>query len=502
MKAIMVMFDSLNRHYLPSYGCEWTHAPNFKRLAEKTVTFDNFYAGSLPCMPARRELHTGRYNFLHRSWGPMEPYDDSMPEILAENDIHSHLISDHSHYWEDGGATYHTRYSAWEAVRGQEGDPWKGQIEDPYIPEFSIGRKNFIWRQNSWRQDWVNRQYEKTYEEMPSAKTFQLGLDFLERNHNADNWFLQIESFDPHEPFYAPQEFRDLYPHEYNGPHFDWPIYKEVDESPDIVEHEKFVYAALLSMCDKNLGRVLDFMDEHKMWDDTMLIVNCDHGFLLGEHGWWAKNLPPFYEEIAHLPFFMYDPRNRIQGVRTNAFAQTIDIAPTLYEFFDVPMPDTVQGKSLQETLAHSIPTRKGGLFGLHGGQVNYTDGRYVYMRGPRDQKSEPLFEYTLMPTRLKNFFSSDELKTAEIAPPFSFTKEIPLMRTKSKGPAHRSIQHTYGNLLFDLESDPKQEHPLDDPALEARMIAEMVALMQHNDAPLEQYTRLGLEDYLPATQI
>ena len=77
MKAIMVMFDSLNRHMLPSYGCEWIHAPNFERLAERSITFDNCYVGSMPCMPARRELHTGRYNFLHRSWGPLEPFDDS-----------------------------------------------------------------------------------------------------------------------------------------------------------------------------------------------------------------------------------------------------------------------------------------------------------------------------------------------------------------------------------------------------------------------------------------
>ena len=82
MRAIIVMFDSLNRHMLPSYADTVVDAPNFTRLAAKAVTFDNFYAGSLPCMPARRELHTGRYNFLHRSWGPLEPFDDSMPELL------------------------------------------------------------------------------------------------------------------------------------------------------------------------------------------------------------------------------------------------------------------------------------------------------------------------------------------------------------------------------------------------------------------------------------
>ena len=119
MKAILVMYDSLNRHMLPPYGNEWVKAPNFQRLAERSATFDNCYIGSMACIPARRELHTGRYNFLHRSWGPLEPFDDSMPNMLRREGIHTHLASDHPHYWEDGGATYHTRYSSWEFFRGQ-----------------------------------------------------------------------------------------------------------------------------------------------------------------------------------------------------------------------------------------------------------------------------------------------------------------------------------------------------------------------------------------------
>lgn len=79
----------------------------------------------MPCMPARRELHTGRYNFLHRGWSPLEPFDDSMPEILKKNGIHTRTVTDHKHYWRDGGATYHSRYSTYEFIRGQEGDARK-----------------------------------------------------------------------------------------------------------------------------------------------------------------------------------------------------------------------------------------------------------------------------------------------------------------------------------------------------------------------------------------
>lgn len=61
---------------------ERTRGPNFDRFARRAVTFDKHYVGSLPCMPARRDIHTGRLNFMHRSWGPLEPFDNSMPEIL------------------------------------------------------------------------------------------------------------------------------------------------------------------------------------------------------------------------------------------------------------------------------------------------------------------------------------------------------------------------------------------------------------------------------------
>ena len=91
MRTIQVMFDTLTRKFLPNYGCTWVQMPNFERLTQHCVRFDNFYAGSMPCMPARRELHTGKYNFLHRSWGPLEPFDRSVFEALRANGIPARL---------------------------------------------------------------------------------------------------------------------------------------------------------------------------------------------------------------------------------------------------------------------------------------------------------------------------------------------------------------------------------------------------------------------------
>ncbi|MBU7591525.1 sulfatase [Metabacillus halosaccharovorans] len=491
MRAIMVMFDSLNRHMLPNYGCDWTHAPNFKRLGEKTVAFDQCYAGSLPCMPARRELHTGRYNFLHRSWGPIEPFDNSMPEMLKQNGVYTHLVTDHQHYWEDGGATYHPRYSSFEMVRGQEGDPWKGHVKAPEIPETETPEP--FASSTMFKQDMVNRSYFESEENHPQAVTFSLGMDFIQKNKDEDNWFLQLETFDPHEPFFAFQQYKELYPHEYNGKHFDWPPYYFVQESDEVVQHGKFEYAALLSMCDNYLGKVMDMMDEHDMWKDTMLIVNTDHGYLLGEHGWWSKSVMPVYNEIAHTPLFVWDPREGKKGERRQSIVQTVDLAPTLLEFFGMTLPKDMDGKPLRQVIHSDQPIRETALFGFHGGHVNITDGKYVYMRGPVAPENRPLFEYTLMPTHMRQPFAPGELQNIEIQEPFSFTKGCQLMKIQAGSGFVNPFQ--YGSKLFNLETNPKQEEEIEDLEIELTFIHKIAEQMRKNDAPKEQFIRLGIPE-------
>lgn len=487
MRAIMVMFDSLNRRMLSPYGCDWVFTPNFQRLADRGVTFDCSYVGSMPCMPARRELHTGRTNFLHRSWGPLEPFDDSMPEILRDNGIHSALISDHYHYWEEGGCNYHTHYGTWEIVRGQEGDPWKGDLRLKELPE---SRNNWDRGARWMRQDWVNRSYMQREEDFTQPRTFALGEEFLRNNAAEDNWFLHLETFDPHEPYFCAQRFRDLYPHDFDE-HWDWPPYRRLKETPEAIHHMRCESAALHSMCDHYLGRVLDLMDELSLWDDTMLIVNTDHGFLLGEHDWWGKVVQPFYNEVAHTPLFIWDPRSRCAGQRRSSLVQTIDLAPTVLDYFGLtPTPD-MEGVPLADTVAADTPVREAGLYGIFGGHVNVTDGRYTYLRWGDGGDNTPLYEYTLMPTHMRSSFAPGELQDIQLQEPFAFTKGCRTMRIEGRS---WSNVREFQSLLYDVQEDPLQEHPLDDPAVEEMMTGHLGRLMAANDAPPEQWQRLGLE--------
>ncbi|MDD2405725.1 MAG: sulfatase [Sphaerochaetaceae bacterium] len=490
MRAVTIMFDSLNKRYLPPYGAQDVVAPNFERLAKRAVTFDNFYCGSMPCMPARREIHTGRYNFLHRSWGPLEPFDDSMPEQLSNNGICTQFVSDHCHYWQDGGLTYHTRYSAFELVRGQEGDEWHARAN---------GFKDFPGKRFPRRQDAINREYTRD-DNSCHARCFESARDFIENNKDEDDWYLHLEYFDPHEPFDAPEKYKKLYSSEPID--FDWPQYAKVSDQKEL--HQAILnYKACISMCDDYLGRILDLFDAYDLWKDTLLIVNTDHGYLLGEHGYMAKNYMPCYDELSNIPFFMYDPRHKEQaGRRRTALTQTIDIAPTILDFFGCEIPDSMRGVSLEPVVADDQKVHEAILYGYFGKHINVTDGNYTYFRSARDNTK--LYEYTLMPTRLASLFTKRELKMVEPAlyTGLDYCGNVPVLKMCAHTPDvpvgthHQYDGHLkYGDLLFDRIKDPHQQYNLvSDEALVATMKKKMIEQMLYHDAPSEQYERMGLD--------
>src|SRR5438552_7892896 len=211
MRTIFVLFDSLMRTAVGCYGSTTVQTPNFDRFARRAVTFDTHFVGSLPCMPARRDLHTGRLNFMHRSWGPLEPFDNSFPEQMRDAGIHTHLVTDHMHYFEDGGATYHGRFRTWDFIRGQEYDPWKAMV-DPPIKRLreKFARKHYDF-DDGWKrlQHAINCEFMEDEEDFCLPRCFASGFEFLDLNREADDWFLMLECFDPHEPFHAPARFKN-----------------------------------------------------------------------------------------------------------------------------------------------------------------------------------------------------------------------------------------------------------------------------------------------------
>ena len=266
-------------------------------------------------------------------------------------------------------------------------------------------------------------------------------------------------------------------------------------EGPEEIEAMRTKYEASVRFCDRQLGRVLDLMDELDLWKDTMLIVNTDHGFFLSEHGYWGKGGSPNYEELVHTPLFIWDPRSGRKGVHSPALVQTIDLAPTVLDYFGIEIPADMLGRPLTQTLADDTPVREYALFGYHSMPVGITDGRYTLLRDVKDF-DEKTYEYTQMPTHMRAMFSVEEMRTATMAPGFSYTKGTPVMKIEAR-PNPRFLHTLKGSdMLFDLQNDPHQEHVLEDAEQSDRLLTAMTAAFEENDAPEEMYRRYGLKQY------
>lgn len=488
MKCVFIVLDTVRRDYLAGYGNDWVHTPSLTRLAERGITFDNHWVGSLPCMPARREFMTGRYNFVYRGWGPIEPYDDTLPGELRKKEIFTHLLTDHYHYYELGGENYHTAFNTWDFHRGQENDWWASHVDRMALPDH-LGQLS--------QQNFANRKRQQKEEDFSGPKTAQAAIEWLENNKEADNWFLQVEIFDPHEPFYCTDKYREMYNDSYDGPIFDWPSYDEVHESPEAIEHIRKCYAGLLTMTDHWVGKICDRLDSLGLWDDTLIVFTTDHGTMLAEHDYWMKNIMPLYNEIVRIPLIMSLPGNAQAGTRNDALTQTIDLMPTFLDHFDCPLPPHVQGQSILQTL-EGQSAREDVIFGYFGMAMNITDGRYVYMRNPVNEDAGPLYAYTAMPTGgLKTWYPREVYHKVEMGRYYGHTYNLPLYKipTTGKVPKHHPDEASYAgrNQMFDILEDPAQNHPMHDTARESRFIERITHHLKSCEAQTEQYTRLGI---------
>lgn len=502
MKVVFILFDSLNRLALSCYGGKAVATPNFDRLAEKSVVFDNHYVGSLPCMPARRDLLTGRLNFLHRSWGPIEPWDQCYASMLSKAGVHTHLISDHYHYWEEGGAGYHNQFSSFEFVRGQERDLWKAMVQPPtqrfrelYHPMLSdVPRR---------APNMVNREFIREESDFPLVQCVQKARDFLDVNHKNNNWLLQLELFDPHEPFTAPQRFREQLLTDYDGPILDWPVYDRLDLCSAEKAELRANYYAVVAMCDEYLGTILDDFDQLGLWEDTAIVLTTDHGFLLGEQDWWGKNRMPMYDPIVHIPLMISHPDlSSNAGTRHTNLTQCLDVNATLLNQFGVVPSPYSAGSSLMDVIHNNDSARDYALFGIFGGALNITDGAHSYFRYPiADAESgqlQPLFEYTLMPMHPQSYFTVDELHDAELVREFDFTGGMPLLRIPARDDAKRPPMQGGAladarSAVYELSTDPEQTRPIINRAIENRLTEAMIECMNENQAPAEVFRRFDL---------
>lgn len=486
MKTIVVLMDTLRRDYLECYNPKTDCInPNLMQFSKDSCRFNNHFTGSMPCMPVRRDIFTGRLNFLERSWGPIEIQDITLPKVLFEQGgVRSHMITDHAHYFRIGGENYCQQFNTYEFFRGQESDPWVSLIDDPWQPKKYFG--------DIKRQYQSNKTKFKEEKDYPSVKCFDAAIEWVEINKNAEDFFLMVETFDPHEPFDVPQKYLDMYQDCYDGPHFDLPKYHKIDEETDeAMEHLKKRYKSLITMTDYHFGEFIQKLKEVGLYEETMIIVTTDHGYCLGEREYLGKNYMPCYNELSNIPLLVHYPHQENAGKTFDKITQNIDIMPTILDYNQLSIPKTVTGKSLRNVVEESKDCHQYALYGVHGLSVNLFDGRYTYMRGGR--KDKKIYEYTTSLTTIRNWLGKEqasEIQAGYFLEDVNFPVYcVPVEKNAIVAePIYVNEDH-----LFDIKKDYAQVCDITEESLIKKMEEKMIFALKENKAPAYQFDRLEL---------
>jgi arylsulfatase A-like enzyme len=415
MNVIVILCDTLRRDHVGAYNlgrplneCWSTEAPpwrvptpNMDRLAARGTVFDNCWAGSTPCMPARRDIYTGRYEFLERGWGPLEEEDLDLPRAVsgppnmslrwmaAQGHRVSYLVSDHFHLWEQGACNYHVGYTGFEFIRGCEADAYR---TDPV--EFACPQGDLMGKyERHWRNVHFIRQREGDYF---CAQCFDRAADWLGRNASHKDFYLHLDIFDPHEPWDPPEGLlKQFDPAGYatpgvssGAPYAPW----RDKLTPQQFNAYRARYAAKVVFLDRQLGRLLDALDRLDLWKDTLVVLTTDHGTFNGDHGRMGKLQTHEFDCKSHIPFIAAHP-SAGHGQRRSQLVQLVDLYPTVLAAVGKPLPQMpphrpIHGVNLLDAIERDAPTRPFALAGQFGRSVTITDGRWVLHQSPLEGNS------------------------------------------------------------------------------------------------------------------
>ncbi len=365
--VIVVVSDTLRTASLGCYGNKTVRTPNIDRFAGSAAVFTEAYPESLPTIPVRRALHTGRRAFPFAKyrplpwdivylpgWQPMDDDESTLAEDLAHGGYHTGFVTDTLPYFAPG-MNFTRGFYQWQFIRGQQQDRWASVHAADPSRLGSIHNADAADPYNSSRYHVANTDGYLTAETTCTARTFQWAMKFLEDNQPVP-FYLMIDCFDPHEPWEAPPEYYRLYADgNYQGKtivHFPYePDLAGLTEQQ--IADAKAHYYGLITLVDEWFGRLLDKLDELALTGSTMVIFTSDHGTNFGNNLWSVVGKPSQYllPGTMHLPLIVRDPAVSAQGKRIDGLRYNTDVPATVYAAAGVKPSQPIDGNNLLEAL-------------------------------------------------------------------------------------------------------------------------------------------------------
>lgn len=357
---IFIMSDDHASHAMSCYGSAINETPNLDRIANGGMRFDNCFCTNSICAPSRASVLTGQYNHMNGVKTLGDQFDSrqtTVQRLLRENGYQTALVGK----WHLGHGGNHdpADFDYWNVLPGQ------GDYHDPEMIEMGKHKQ------------------EKGYvTDIITDKS----LDWLKNRDNEKPFMLMYHHKAPHRPWEPDEKHAHMYedvdipePYSFHDDYdgkaqatkeatmrIDRDLLKR-DVKADPPEglsdkelkswyYQRYIkdYLRCVASIDDNVGRMLDYLDEEGLTENTIVIYTSDQGFFLGDHGWYDKRF--MYEESLRMPFVIRYPKVIKPGSVTKDFALNVDFAETFLDYAGIDIPDSMQGRSLRPILEDNTP--------------------------------------------------------------------------------------------------------------------------------------------------
>jgi arylsulfatase A-like enzyme len=441
VNAILIVLDTLRQDHVGAYGNEWIKTPNLDKFAEESVKFTRMYPESLPTLPARKALYTGRrvfpFNEDHRGitrtprgdfisdalgapgWSTISDSHDTLAERFGRKRYISALFSDVYHQFKPG-YNFQRGFDQWQWIRGQEEDAYLSgpEVDNEVLEQYLTAKKNgvtagTVFAQVMMKQFLQNTRWWKSEADTFPAKVFRAAGEWLDMNYETlieGKGFLTVESFDPHEPWNPPMHYIRMYEEDEDWQKGCRKITHSLYGPASILSEQELKnlrtrYAAEVTLTDTWFGYFIEYIKRIGIWDDSIIVVVSDHGHMLGEHGLIAKAANPLGREVADLVAMIRFPSGKHSGETCDKFCYHHDISTTICKACKVSTSN-MEGKDLFELVENDKLIYYDHVTVAWGGSVAVYDGKYWYNGYVWNTEDGSLYNVEKDPELTKNIIS------------------------------------------------------------------------------------------------
>lgn len=352
---LFIMSDDHASHAISAYGSKINKTPNIDRIAREGMIFNNCFCTNSICAPSRAVILSGTHTHINGVKTLTIPFDgrqQTFPKMLKANGYSTAMIG--KWHLGHGGHADPTGFDYWNVLPGQ------GLYHNPEMIE--MGERKIV---EGYATDIIT----------------DLSIDWMEKRDKDKPFLLMCHHKAPHRPWNPdekhahmyedemipePETFNDNYENRSSAPGAAWmrvdrdltltDVKEEVPEGLSDAEikswkYQRYIkdYLRCIASIDDNVGRILDYLDETGLAEDTIVIYTSDQGFFLGDHGWYDKRF--MYEESLRMPFVIRYPREIEPGSVQDKMILNLDFAQTFLDFAMIEEEKDMQGRSFRPLL-------------------------------------------------------------------------------------------------------------------------------------------------------